>query len=61
MTVKPLGRADGHDSDTLGWTLHPDDLMEIRSEAGEWAEGVYLEAIQSIAIAVEARILAALE
>jgi hypothetical protein len=42
------------------WIIPVDVLCEIRDEAGEWAEEAYLETVERIALAVEARILAAL-
>ena len=56
--VKPLDRS-GPDKST--WTLCPDMLIALRKESGEWAEYTDLETVEAIALAVEARILSALE
>lgn len=57
--VKPLPRNES--SRIGGWTIPADVLCAIRDEAGEWAEESYLETVECICLATEARILAALQ
>lgn len=63
-TPAPVVPADGlrrasAEEASAGWTLDFEMLKDLRAAAGDWGYSLYLEAVEQIALAVEARLRSA--